>query len=123
MPLRPGTSLPRRVGCAATRVRPTPTTRRTRAGGTAAGTDPLRRAPLCAAAVQIAVAAGRLDDAAVAASELASTAATYHTSGLEAMAAAARGAVLLAEDRAEEALPVLRDACRRWHELGAAYDA
>ena len=51
------------------------------------------------------------------------TASTYATSGLEAMAAAARGAVLLSEDRAEEALPVLRDACRRWHELGAAYDA
>ena len=31
--------------------------------------------------------------------------------------------MLLAEGRAEEALPVLRDACRRWHELGAAYDA
>ncbi|HEX6361272.1 response regulator transcription factor [Actinophytocola sp.] len=89
----------------------------------AAGTDPLRRAPICAAAVEIAVAAGRLDDAAAAASELASTASTYATSGLEAMAAAARGAVLLAQDRAEEALPVLRDACRRWHELGAAYDA
>jgi len=90
---------------------------------TAAGTDPLRRARLCAAAVEIAVAAGRLDDATVAASELESTAATYTTSGLQAMAAAARGAVLLAEDRAEEALPVLRDACRRWHELGAEYAA
>ena len=94
-----------------------------RAAVAAAGTDPLRRAPLCAAAVEIAVAAGRLGDAAVAASELAATAATYSTSGLDAMAAAARGAVLMAENRAEEALPVLRDACRRWHELGAAYDA
>jgi DNA-binding NarL/FixJ family response regulator len=73
--------------------------------------------------VEIAVAAGRLDDAATAASELEATAATYATSGLEAMAAAARGAVLLAEGRAEESLPVLRDACRRWQELGAAYDA
>jgi DNA-binding NarL/FixJ family response regulator len=91
-----------------------------RAAVAAAGTDPLRRAPLCAAAVEIAVAAGRLDDAAVAASELESTAATYATSGLEAMAAAARGAVLLAGDRAEQALPVLREACRRWYELGAA---
>ena len=60
---------------------------------------------------------------AAAASELVETASMYATSGLEAMAAAARGAVLLSEDRAEEALPVLRDACRRWHELGAAYDA
>jgi DNA-binding NarL/FixJ family response regulator len=94
-----------------------------RAAVAAVGPDPLRRAPLCAAAVEIAVAAGRLDDAAAAASELAETASTHATSGLEAMAAAARGAVLLAEDRAEEALPVLRDACRRWHELGAVYDA
>ena len=90
---------------------------------TAAGDDPLRRAPLCAAAVEIALGAGRLEDARAAASELAETAARYPTSGLEAMAAGARGAMLLAEGLAEEALPVLRDACRRWHELGAAYDA
>ena len=89
----------------------------------AAGSDPLRRAPLCAAAVEVAVAAGRLDDAATAASELDATASTYATSGLESMAAEARGAVLLAAGRAEEALPVLRDACRRWQELGAPYDA
>ena len=89
----------------------------------AVGADPLSRAPLCAAMVEIAIAAGRLDDAVAAASELEATAATYPTSGLEAMAAAARGAVLLAEGQAEVALPVLREACRRWHELGAAYDA
>jgi len=90
---------------------------------TAAGEDPLRRAPLCAAAVEIALGAGRLEDARAAAAELAETAARYATSGLEAMAAGARGAVLLAEGLAEEALPVLRDACRRWYELGAVYDA
>jgi len=89
----------------------------------AVGADPLSRAPLCAAMVEIAIAAGRLDDAVAAASELEATAATYVTSGLEAMAAAARGAVLLAEGQAEVALPVLREACRRWHDLGAAYDA
>src|SRR6266508_258171 len=89
----------------------------------AVGADPLSRAPLCAAMVEIAIAAGRLDDAVAAASELEATAATYATSGLEAMAAAARGAVLLAKGQAEVALPVLREACRRWHELGAAYDA
>ena len=94
-----------------------------RAALAAVGPDPLRRAALCAAAVEIAVAAGRLDDAAAEASELAATASMYATSGLEAMAAAAAGAVLLAQDRAEEALPVLRDAYRRWCELGAAYDA
>ena len=90
----------------------------------AAGDDPLRRAPLCAAAVQIAVSTGRMEEEARAAgSELVKTAALFGTSGLEAMAAAARGGVLLGEGRAEEALPVLRDACRRWHELGAEYDA
>ena len=89
----------------------------------AVGADPLSRAPLCAAMVEIAIAAGRLDDAVAAASELEATAATYATSGLEAMAAAARGAVLLAKGQAEVALPVLREACRRWRELGAAYDA
>lgn len=89
----------------------------------AAGSNPLRRAPICAAAVETALAAGRLKDAADAESELAATAANYATSGLEAMAATARGALLVADGRAEEALPVLRDACRRWVDLGAEYDA
>lgn len=89
----------------------------------AAGTDPLRRAPLCAAAVESALAAGRIEDADAAATELDETAATWATSGLQAMAADARGAVLLARGHTEEALPVLRDACRRWQELGAAYEA
>jgi DNA-binding NarL/FixJ family response regulator len=93
-----------------------------RAAMAAVGPDPLRRAALCAAAVEIAVAAERLGDAAAAASELAATATTYATSGLEAMATGARGALLLAEGRAEEALPVLHDAWRRWQELGAAND-
>ena len=89
----------------------------------AAGPDPLRRAPLCAAQVEIAIAAGHPLDASAAAAELAETAATFATSGLEAMAAAARGAVLLAEGNVAEALPILRDACRRWYELGSAYEA
>ena len=87
----------------------------------AVGADPLSRAPLCAAMVEIAIAAGRLDDAVAAASELEATA-TYPTSGLKAMAAAARrGAAGRGSGRGS--LPVLREACRRWHELGAAYDA
>lgn len=94
-----------------------------RSGLAAAGADSLRRAPICAAAVEIALAAGRMEDAADAESELAATAAKYATSGLEAMAATARGTLLLADSRAEEALPVLRDACRRWVDLGAEYDA
>jgi DNA-binding NarL/FixJ family response regulator len=94
-----------------------------RTAAIAVGDDPLRRAPLCAAAVEIAISAGQLDDARSAASELEVTASTYATSGLEAMAAAARGALLLAEGCADEALHVLRDACRRWHDLGAPYHA
>ena len=89
----------------------------------AAGPDPLRRAPLCAALVEIAIAAGHEQEAATAASELAQTASTFATSGLEAMAATARGAVLLAEGNVTAALPALRDACRRWYGLGAAYEA
>jgi DNA-binding NarL/FixJ family response regulator len=94
-----------------------------RAAVAAVGSDPIRRAPLLAAAVDVAVAAGRLDDAAAAATELADVSAAYATSGLEAMAASARGTVLLAEGRAEDALPVLRDANRRWHELGGTYES
>jgi DNA-binding NarL/FixJ family response regulator len=97
--------------------------RSVRSAVAAAGADPLRRAPLCAAAVETAVAAGRLQDADAAAAELEETASTYATSGLEAMAATARGAVLLADGRAEEALPVLGEAYRDWRELGAAYEA
>ena len=89
----------------------------------AAGDDPLRRAPLCAAAVETALAAGRIEEADAAAAELEETAASWGTSGLRAMASAARGAVRLEQGRAEEALPTLSDACRRWQELGAAYDA
>jgi DNA-binding NarL/FixJ family response regulator len=89
----------------------------------AAGTDPLRRAPLLAAMVEIAIAAAHLPDAVAAASELEQTASTYPTSGLEATAATARGVVFLAEGAFEEALPMLRDACRRWYELGSDYEA
>ncbi|MPZ71816.1 MAG: hypothetical protein GEU74_01075 [Nitriliruptorales bacterium] len=89
----------------------------------AAGDNPFVRAPICAAAVEINLAAGRPDLAAAAESELAETAAGCATSGLQAMAASARGAMLLAQGHAEQALPVLRDSCRRWLDLGAQYDA
>jgi DNA-binding NarL/FixJ family response regulator len=89
---------------------------------TAVGSDSLSRVALCAAAVEIAVLAGRPGDASEAATELEATASTYATSGLEAIASGARGAMLLAEGHVEEALPVLRDACRRWRELDATRD-
>jgi DNA-binding CsgD family transcriptional regulator len=88
----------------------------------AVGSDPLRRAPFCAAAVEIALAAGRHEEAAAAEAELAATASRYATSGLMATAATAKGALLLADGRAAEALPVLREASRRWHALGSVYE-
>ncbi len=89
----------------------------------AAGSDPLRRAPLCAAAVDIFLSAGAIDDARASAAELERTAATYPTSGLEAMKVTAQGSVLLAGGNAEGALPVLRAACQRWLELAAPIEA
>ncbi|NYD76744.1 helix-turn-helix transcriptional regulator [Arthrobacter cupressi] len=89
----------------------------------AAGQAPLRRAALCAAMVEIAIAAAQFQAARDAVAELEQTASVYATSGLEAMAASGRGAVLLADGRAVEALPVLRDACTRWYRLGSEYEA
>jgi DNA-binding NarL/FixJ family response regulator len=84
--------------------------------------DRLARARLCAAQVEIALAAGDPGTARGACDELERTASTYGSSGLEAAALQARGAVLLAGDRAEAALPTLRAACRRWHELDMPHD-
>jgi DNA-binding CsgD family transcriptional regulator len=94
-----------------------------RAALTAVGHDRLARARLCAAQVEIALAAGATETARQAAEELEQTASTYGSSGLEATALQARGAILLAEPRLEAALPTLRAACRRWQELDAPYDA
>ena len=94
-----------------------------RAALTAVTHDRLARARLCAAQVEIALAAGDAATAGRACDELAGTASTYGSSGLEAAALQARGAVLLAGGRAEAALPTLRAACRRWQELDAPYDA
>ena len=78
---------------------------------------------LCEEGAAVALVDVKAEALEAAASELAQTATTFGTSGLEAMAVTARGAVLLAEGNITEALPVLRDACRRWYELGSAYDA
>lgn len=88
----------------------------------AVGSNRLARARLCAAQVEIGLAAGDLDVARRACAELEDTAAVFGTSGLEAAALHARGAVVLAEDRASEALPALRAACRGWNAVGAPYE-
>jgi len=82
----------------------------------------LVRARLCAAAVEIALAADDHETARAAAAELAETAVAFDSPGFTAAAHQARGAVLLAEHRPVDALPALRLACRRWQELDAPYD-
>ena len=94
-----------------------------RAALAAVSADRLARARLCAAQVEIALAAGEPEVAGRACEELQQTASTYGSSGLEAAALQARGAVLGAGGRPEAALPTLRAACRRWQELDAPYEA
>ena len=89
----------------------------------AVGDDRIARARLCTAQVEIALATNDLEVARRACVELEDAAGTYATSGLEAAALHWRGALALAEGRAEEALAALRAACRRWHDVGASYDA
>lgn len=85
--------------------------------------DPLACFPLWAAQVEAAVAAGELAEAEQACGSLERLAGRYRTSGFEAEALAARGMVELARGRAEAALPPLREACRRWRDLGADHHA
>lgn len=84
-------------------------------------TNHLKRARLCAAQVEVALAAGDLETAAGACAELESTAHAYGSSGLEATASHARGQVRLAEGVTSEALAALRAACRSWQDLDAPY--
>jgi ATP/maltotriose-dependent transcriptional regulator MalT len=87
------------------------------------GGNPLPRARLCVAQVEIALAVGDLETARSACAELEQTAATYQSSGLAAAARQARGAVLLREGAPAEAVIVLRAACRHWQDLDAKHDA
>jgi DNA-binding CsgD family transcriptional regulator len=79
------------------------------------------RPRLLAAYVEISLAAHELADARRAADELAAVAAGYRVPLLDAMAAQASGAVLLAEGRPHDALDLLRRACDLWRELDAPY--
>lgn len=84
---------------------------------------PFVRARLLAAQVEIALAAGDMATADEAAADLEQIASAFASPGLEASAAQARGAVLVASERHVEALPFLREAIRGWQELDAPYDA
>ncbi len=83
--------------------------------------DRFRRARLLTAQIDIALAAGALDVASAATDELETIATDFGSWGFITSARHARGAVLLALGRPSEALPVLRDAYRRWHDLDAPY--
>ncbi len=78
----------------------------------------LTRSQLLPAYVEITVAGEDLSAANAGAVELVEIAERYRTPALHARASVARGAVHLAGDRPDRALPDLRHAHQRWHELG-----
>jgi ATP/maltotriose-dependent transcriptional regulator MalT len=84
--------------------------------------EPLKRAALLPAHVEIALAAGELSDARAACAELDSLAARYESRMLTAMVAHAEGATSLAEGNAGSALAHLRAAQHVWIELDAPYE-
>jgi DNA-binding CsgD family transcriptional regulator len=87
------------------------------------GGSRLRRAPLQAARTEIALAAGDIALAEASAQEVADTAVAFESAGLGAEGNRCRGAVLLAQGRAVEAMGLLRLAFNAWQELDAPYDA
>ncbi len=85
--------------------------------------SPLGRAPLVAAEVDIALAAGDLVTAEAAANQLTDTAETFESVGLRAEGHRCRGAVLLALGRPVESVGVLRMAFNAWRELDVPFEA
>ena len=87
-----------------------------------AATDPLERAKLLPAYMEIALVAGDVQEARSASAELGEIAGRYATDLLRAMAAHARGAVELAEGRTQVALSTLRHAFELWQQGEAPYE-
>ena len=85
--------------------------------------QPLQRAGLLPAYVEIMLADGDLDSARAACVELDQIGRRHPTDAIEAMTAYARGSLALAEGEAEQGLLEARNAWRTWHELGAPYEA
>jgi DNA-binding CsgD family transcriptional regulator len=85
-------------------------------------TEPLKRAALLPAHVEIALAAGETEEARKACDELERLAAKYESSMLAAMVAYAQGVVALQEGDCEPALVALRAAQRIWLDLDAPYE-
>jgi DNA-binding CsgD family transcriptional regulator len=87
-----------------------------------AATDPLQRAKLLPAYIEVALVAGDTQEARSASAELDEIAGRYTTDVLRAMAAHARGAVELAEGRTQVALSILREAFELWQQGEAPYE-
>jgi DNA-binding NarL/FixJ family response regulator len=86
-------------------------------------TDPLERQRLLGPYVEILIAAGELDGARTAATELGQFAVGADSPLLDALAAGADGAVRLAGGDHAEALVSLRRAWAAWHAIDASYQA
>jgi DNA-binding CsgD family transcriptional regulator len=86
-------------------------------------TQPLTRAALLPAYVEVVLAGGDVEAARSACRELDEIAERQGTDLLVAMAAQARGEVALAEGEAQAALVALRRACQAWQELDAPHEA
>jgi DNA-binding NarL/FixJ family response regulator len=84
-------------------------------------TQPLKRAGLLPAYVEIMLAAGKLERARGACRELEELAERQASVALEAMSGQARGAVALSEGKAQDALIAVRRALELWRELEAPY--
>ena len=85
--------------------------------------EPLQRARLLPAAVEILLAAGELEEARRAGGELQALSETIDIEVLRAMAAHASGAVAFASGDAAEALGSLRESLQIWERVGAPYVA
>jgi DNA-binding NarL/FixJ family response regulator len=90
--------------------------------------DPVGRTRLLPAAVEIALARHRVEQADQYCTELEASAERFDSPGFRAWARHARGTVLVEQQRAAEALPVLQDALRRYrdtqcrHEMAQVHD-
>jgi DNA-binding CsgD family transcriptional regulator len=84
--------------------------------------DPVHRAQLLPAAVEVLLVTGETDDAGRLASELAELAASFECPALSAAAGLAQGKVLVAEGEYAAAVPLLRRAAQTWARLDAPYD-
>jgi DNA-binding CsgD family transcriptional regulator len=85
--------------------------------------EPLKRAGLLPACVEIMVSVGRLEEARRASNELGAISETHGSELLRALAAQAGGAVALAEGDARAALGSLRRALSTWQDIEAPYEA